>query len=87
MLKKILLQKEYLVWRVLQEFTVLIRKRRQLFSYLVKDISFKFYLDNSLNILSAETQRLEEHLPLKSIDTVVLSQEDHQILAIHSFDK
>ena len=87
MLKKILLQKEYLVWRVLQELTVLIRKRRQLFSYLVKDISFKFYLDNSLNILSAETQRLEEHLPLKSIDTVVLSQEDHQILAIHSFDK
>jgi len=41
-----------------------------------KDI-FLFYLENSLNILSAETQRLEEHLPLKSIDTVVLSQEDH----------
>lgn len=72
-----------------QRVSGLNKKRAATILLLSKEerFDFKFYLDNSLNILSAETQRLEEHLPLKSIDTVVLSQEDHQILAIHSFDK
>lgn len=38
-------------------------------------------------MLNEDNLRLKTHLPLRSLESVVLSQHEHTILALHSYDK